>query len=1384
MRLMEKQRLDVVVPTETRTTDHITVTARCRGNARRLTWLGVNRPLEGRTGVLRPSGGGVGIVTLHERFASTTAAYNAKGALSVQLKERGGDGVLYVICVYVPPTTARRRHWRGELFAWVDAEYRRVSALGFDAVVIGDANSRYRHFNGRHGVRHGAVGNDDGAFTALCDRLGLSPLHGRDAEAPAGATSRQTGGRPGPGQESDYILAPREWGGDRARALPLQPWDDVPRNATHRPVCAEITLRARRAVGGGAPAATAAHPHAPPPAAVPRPPTFIPDVGHKAWAAVAATIDRELDVAAAVAHDPAASTTDVIAALQDVIVHGVNDHLRDDTASARSRVYRRFHGGVNMPAHVVAAFEKARAERRRVRSGRRRRALRMSELVQLEARAHAAERLAQQRGRAFYRQWVRANVRLLEERRRRDAHGMHRVLQRQGGAATDPLLGASDDDIPDGADGTSAAHTFSLWHRNQLLETRPPAPGATAEAWLQYVPRAPGGAALAAAVTAQEVYLAVFPATKRLQFQPCTDDCVLCREYALSLDAWCNGVDGADAPQWRPHLKTSKAAGPDGVPAEALAWARPEAHDERFPYRMRVAGVIADALSRLLLERRVPPDFGAATTTPLLKAVKPGQVADRAVPAFYRGITVGNLLPKVLGLVLTARISHWAVRHGVIGSSQIGFMPMRGAEWHVFTLREVVRARLRAKLPAAALFIDLRKAYDMVQLSALWAVLRRMGLPAAIIDLLESWAVTRTARLRVNGVLSAPVPTETGVPQGDTLSPLLFNLFIESLSRYLDAQSATVPGIAVHGVTVRKLFYADDIVVLGGSAAELQSALSHVRDWCAAWHMEVNPGVGKTEAMMFRRRRSVPRAARSDGDGRGGNATAAAATPPPLPPLQYGDAAVQWVEQYKYLGYLIRYDLNEAHITGAMADKMDGNYRRTFWANHVVRGTSAGLQLQLLRTCVTGSVNYLRSLIELNKGTAMDLTRSTLAAARAILLLQARAPDAAVWSLSRLLTVEGVSAREHERLRLQFELSPFQGDLAPTLYRALRETADVGPAYLRSWVHAAARARADDVAAGAVASPPPAYWDIPRSAHVWGRSVAYVRVAAALHKKYPPPAAPLTAADRPAHTGPLAYFSSLHFGLTAPAAALGTSHGHTALSCIGPGCSGSLLAIADEGRYPSVASATLGPGTLQRPPFVDKLRSQAAGDEPLPAEDVGEALDAHEAGRAAPAAAPWAAYDVPCELCGGAKRDLYHAALECPAQELRSAQAALADDVPAMCASLLGDLRDAMLRARRPPPLLPAAEAEAAAAAAPAPSSDAERSFLTYRLLVTAPWPAAPARAAAYPLASAIGATLDAVSLPPMFVRPFARRWLAWSERHLTALGEAWKSAVAARAGI
>jgi hypothetical protein len=149
------------------------------------------------------------------------------------------------------------------------------------------------------------------------------------------------------------------------------------------------------------------------------------------------------------------------------------------------------------------------------------------------------------------------------------------------------------------------------------------------------------------------------------------------------------------------------------------------------------------------------------------------------------------------------------------------------------------------------------------------------------------------------------------VPQGDVLSPWLFNLFIESLVRTLQADTVFT-GVDAFGLNVKELLYADDLALLCTTRAQVQRGLDIVTTWCDNWGMQVSTGKKKTEVLVFYP--NPPPGA------------AAAAVPPAgdAAPFKAGAADVEVTSDYRYLGHEINSRLEFEPIIERYASKMCG----------------------------------------------------------------------------------------------------------------------------------------------------------------------------------------------------------------------------------------------------------------------------------------------------------------------------------------------------------------------------------------------------------------------------------------------------------------------------
>lgn len=138
MSLFSGYRLDLLWLAETRDTDHSVSQFLFRSHG--FVYIPVLRPSTG-TGAAARVGGGGGFLVRKGGAEVSVTAINHKGALSVTVRPRGAEAFA-AIGVYLPPASASRRQWRGQLLLWVIDEYRRLKRRHRLVIVLGDFNCR------------------------------------------------------------------------------------------------------------------------------------------------------------------------------------------------------------------------------------------------------------------------------------------------------------------------------------------------------------------------------------------------------------------------------------------------------------------------------------------------------------------------------------------------------------------------------------------------------------------------------------------------------------------------------------------------------------------------------------------------------------------------------------------------------------------------------------------------------------------------------------------------------------------------------------------------------------------------------------------------------------------------------------------------------------------------------------------------------------------------------------------------------------------------------------------------------------------------------------------------------------------------------------------
>ncbi|KAL2938768.1 LINE-1 retrotransposable element ORF2 protein [Bienertia sinuspersici] len=150
----------------------------------------------------------------------------------------------------------------------------------------------------------------------------------------------------------------------------------------------------------------------------------------------------------------------------------------------------------------------------------------------------------------------------------------------------------------------------------------------------------------------------------------------------------------------------------------------------------------------------------------------------------FRPIACCNLLYKCITKIICNRIKK--VLPDLISPNHSGFIEGRQIVHNVSIIQDLVGMYNRkASPPWCLLKIDIRKAYDSVQWDFLHKMLNALGFPHIFVGWVMSSVSTPTLTHTTNDSTHSFFKGKQGLRQGDPMSPLLFVICMEYLSRLL-----------------------------------------------------------------------------------------------------------------------------------------------------------------------------------------------------------------------------------------------------------------------------------------------------------------------------------------------------------------------------------------------------------------------------------------------------------------------------------------------------------------------------------------------------------------------------------------------------------------------
>jgi hypothetical protein len=202
---------------------------------------------------------------------------------------------------------------------------------------------------------------------------------------------------------------------------------------------------------------------------------------------------------------------------------------------------------------------------------------------------------------------------------------------------------------------------------------------------------------------------------------------------------------------------------------------------------------------------------------------------------------------KILAKVLTNRLK--SVISSVVSPVQTCGVPGRFSGETVRLLQDIVNYSNRHDIGGALISLDQEKAFDRVDWSFMQRVLAKMNFGPSFRSWVQLLYTGIFSRVLVNGYTSEAFGITRGVRQGCPLSPLLYILVAETISRAVQKDPA-VDGFDLPGGQRVKLFqYADDTSVFVRSDHALFSLFSLFERYEKASGAKLN--VVKSHGLLF-----------------------------------------------------------------------------------------------------------------------------------------------------------------------------------------------------------------------------------------------------------------------------------------------------------------------------------------------------------------------------------------------------------------------------------------------------------------------------------------------------------------------------------------------------